>query len=793
MTMKIEVNIDGKTFEVEPGKMIIEVADAAGIVIPRFCYHKKLSVAANCRMCLVEVEKSRKPLPACATPVTSGMVVRTRSPMALESQKAVMEFLLLNHPLDCPICDQGGECELQDVSLEYGSSDSRYDQTKRSVKDKDLGPLVETEMTRCIHCTRCVRFGREIAGISELGSMGRGEHTEISTYVEKSLTSELSGNIIDLCPVGALTNKPFRYRARAWELTQSPSVSPHDGVGSNLHIHSRRSQVMRVVPKENETINETWISDRDRFSCEGLYHEDRVLSPMIKRNGNWETVDWQTALQTAVDSLKAVIEKHNVDAIGAITTPNATLEELFLFQKLMRSVGCHNIDHRLEQSDFQHQQAMATYPTLPISIEAIEQQSLILVVGGNPQQEQPMIHHRVRKAYDNGATLLAVNPFDFQFNVPFKETLLVENPRLPHVLGGIAHVIGTRKGSFGNAKELLENIVPTEDETRMAEELLQGKAPLILLGALAQNHPQGGLIHGLCHWIASALEGHCGLLTTGANAAGAWLVGAVPHRGPTGLNLNKPALDIRRMWETQLPAYVLLNVEPEYDCAQPQMAKKALEAAECVVCLSTYKTKAMESYAHVILPVAAFTETPGTFINMMGTWQSFAAAVHPQGDAKPAWKVLRVLGNLFSLDGFQYTTHSEVTDELRALTAHHELVQDAGPWRYPKNLPSLSEGIQCFSYWPMYRSDPLVRRSEPLQKTPLSESPRVMMSSELGASLQLKGGEKVQISQGKEASMVLPVEIRHGLVGKTVAIPGGFLESSHLKESCGVIEIKAAT
>lgn len=789
MTMKIEIEIDGKSFEVEPGKMIIEVADAAGIVIPRFCYHKKLSIAANCRMCLVDVEKSRKPLPACATPVTPGMVVRTRSKLALDAQKAVMEFLLINHPLDCPICDQGGQCELQDIALGYGSDNSRYDQGKRSVKDKNLGPLIETEMTRCIHCTRCVRFGREIAGISEMGSIGRGEDTEIGTYVEKSLTSELSANIIDLCPVGALTNKPFRYRARAWELTQHSGVSPHDCVGSNLHIHTRRNAVMRVVPKEHEGINETWISDRDRFSCEGLSSPERVTSPQLKRHGQWETVDWQTALQTVVEALQDVAEHHSADRIGGIISPNATVEELFLFQKLMRGMGCHNIDHRITQTDFHYQQAMPTYPKLPVSIADIEQQELIVVIGGNTQHEQPLIHHRIRKAWDNGAKVIMINPVDFEFNLTPTQTLLVENRRLPEALTGITRCLAESQQDIEIARDLLQSVAVTPAYREVADALLSAKTSLILLGANAQNHPQAGLMHALAERMGQLSGANVGLLTTGANAAGAWLVGAVPHRGPTGLNVSKPALDVQRMWESELPAYVLFNVEPEHDCANSAKALKALNQAALVICLTSYKTAAMEQYADIILPIASFAETPGTFINVEGRWQSFQAAVIPKGEARPGWKVLRVLGNLLSLDGFNYVVNTEVTDELRSLATTNTPEQPAGPWRYPAHLPTVSEGIERFCYWPIYRSDTVVRHSQPLQKTPLSETPAVTMSPQLAQRLGLEAGTEVKVSQGGDA-VVLHVCISHRMVGDTVGIAAGFSETAGLAESFGTVKIE---
>ncbi len=788
--MKIEIEIDGKKLQVEQNSMIIEAADNAGITVPRFCYHKKLSIAANCRMCLVDVEKSRKPLPACATPVTEGMVVRTRSKLALEAQKSVMEFLLVNHPLDCPICDQGGQCELQDIALGYGADASRYDQGKRSVADKNLGSLIATDMTRCIHCTRCVRFGTEIAGITEMGSIGRGESTEIGTYVEKSLSSEMSANIIDLCPVGALTNKPFRFRARAWEVLQARGVSAHDCVGSNLHIHHRRNKIMRVVPKENEAINETWISDRDRFSCEGLHSEDRVTTPMIKRHGQWEQVDWQTALHVAVEGLQTIAQTQSPSHIGALASSNATLEELYLLQKLMRGIGTNNVDHRVRQSDFHYQQATALMPTLPVAIADIEQQDLIIYIGGHPQFEQPLINHRIRKARDNGATVIMINPVDLKHNFDVSDKLIVANPLLPRALTAICRALSEQNpDAKTSAQELLQSVTADDKHQQLAKQLLAADNSLILLGAIAQHHQQGGLLHGLATLMASLGNSRVGLLTPGANATGAWFAGAIPHRGPAGLNVAKPGLDVKRMWESQLPAYLLLNLEPEHDCANSQRALKALHNADLVICVTPYKTAAMEQYADVILPMAPFTETSGTFINIEGKWQSFTAAVTAQGESRPAWKVLRVLGNLLELDGFNYVASTEITDELQALTANINSDQQINKWRYPSQLPAVNNGIERITYWPIYRSDNVVRRSVPLQNTPISDAPVIAMSQTLAEELTLKAGEDVVVSQ-VDTSITLPVKIDNRIAGNVVYIPAGFAETAALYESFGSVNIE---
>ena len=419
------IEIDGKTIEVETGKMIIEVADEAGIYIPRFCYHKKLSVAANCRMCLVEVESNRKTLPACATPISNGMKVFTKSPAALRSQEAVMEFLLINHPLDCPICDQGGSCELQDISMGFGRDASSYEEPKRAVHDDDLGPLIATDMTRCIQCTRCVRFGEEIAGLPELGGIGRGEHLQISTAIEHSMQSEVSGNIIDLCPVGALTSKPFRYTARPWELSQSSGIAPHDCLGSHVYWQTRRNHLMRVVPKEFEAINETWLSDRDRFSYLGLQHHARAAVPKIKRNGLWEEVDWSTALGFAAQGIAKIINDHGPEQFAAFASPSSSLEECYLLQKSLRELGVNNLDYRLKQSDFRDQGLQGLMPISHFSYADLDKQAQILIIGCNVDKEVPLAGLRLRKAFLNHAKLMALNAVDYDYRFDLAHKIIV--------------------------------------------------------------------------------------------------------------------------------------------------------------------------------------------------------------------------------------------------------------------------------------------------------------------------------------------------------------------------------
>ncbi|MDX2163884.1 MAG: NADH-quinone oxidoreductase subunit NuoG [Gammaproteobacteria bacterium] len=651
----IEIEIDGKILETTQGSMIIEVADKAGIPIPRFCYHKKLSIAANCRMCLVEVEKAPKPLPACATPVTPGMKVFTNSVKAVDAQKSVMEFLLINHPLDCPICDQGGACELQDISMGYGQDFSRYEEVKRSVKDENLGPLVATDMTRCIQCTRCVRFGQEIADLRELGTIGRHDRMEIGTYLKNNgLKSELSGNVIDLCPVGALTSKPFRFKARAWELTQSPSIAPHDCVGSNIYLQTLRGKVMRVVPRENEAVNESWISDRDRFSYEGLYSEDRLIKPMIKENNHWKEVDWAQALDAAAKQLR----KLSGPEIAAFASPNSTVEEFYLLQKFMRGIGSSNIDHRLHAVDLSDQFFMPLFPGLSISIEDIEKQKAILIVGSNLKHEAPLLAHRVRKAAAHGANVLYID---------------VDN---------------LEKVSF--------------------------EPNLILLGAQAHNHPHASTIRRRVQQLAIKHNAVLGYVTEGANTAGAWIAGCVPHRGPYGEQITPAGCDIHQSLSAKLKAYILLNIEPDHDCANPNALIDNLKSADSVIALTAYKTNTLLDTATVLLPISPYAETSGTYINIEGRVQSFEPATPSLGESRPAWKILRVLANLFKLDGFDYTDSESVRDELLQLEKKSKRPDPV----FPEIKLSQKSDIKV-PEWKIYQSDSIVRRGKALQKVQL--------------------------------------------------------------------------
>jgi len=650
----IEIEIDGKILETTQGSMIIEVADKAGIPIPRFCYHKKLSIAANCRMCLVEVEKAPKPLPACATPVTPGMKVFTNSVKAVDAQKSVMEFLLINHPLDCPICDQGGACELQDISMEYGQDFSRFEEGKRSVKDENLGPLVATDMTRCIQCTRCVRFGQEIADVRDMGTIGRNDRMEIGTYLKNhGLQSELSGNIIDLCPVGALTSKPFRFKARAWELTQSPSIAPHDCVGSNIYLQTLRGKVMRVVPRENEAVNEAWISDRDRFSYEGLYSEDRLLKPMVKENNTWKEVDWAQALDFAAKQLRK-IPAHET---AAFASPNSTLEEFYLLQKFMRGIGSSNIDHRLHALDLSDQFFMPLYPGLPIPIEDMEKQKAILIIGSHLKHEAPLLALRVRKAAAHGAKVLYVEPNEF-------DKITIE-------------------------------------------------PSLILLGAQAHNHPHASTIRRRAQQLAIKHSAVLGYVTEGANTAGAWIAGCVPHRGPYGENMTPAGYDIHQCLNAKLKSYLLLNIEPDHDYVNPDTVINNLKLAESVIALTAYKTSTLLDTATVLLPISPYAETSGTYINIEGRAQSFEPATPSAGESRPAWKILRVLGNLFQLAGFDYADSISVRDELLKL----QKGKRPDPV-FPEIKLSQKSDINV-KEWKIYQSDSIVRRGKALQQVQL--------------------------------------------------------------------------
>ncbi len=770
--------------------MVIEAADNAGITIPRFCYHKKLSVAASCRMCLVEVEKVAKPLPACATPVTDGMRVITYSQKAIDAQKSVMEFLLINHPLDCPICDQGGECELQDLAMGYGNDVSRFSEKKRVVPDRNIGPLIATGMTRCIHCTRCVRFGQEIAGVMELGATGRGEHMRIGTYVEQTVNSEMSGNVIDLCPVGALTSKPYRYTARPWENTRHAGVAPHDCLGSNIHYEVRRNHVMRVLPKENEALNEVWLSDRDRFSYTAVYHPQRAGRPMIKQGEEWKETEWETALHYAVEGLKAVAKAKSAEQIGALISPSATLEEHYLLQKLIRGLGSSHIDHRLQQLDFTHQEHAPLYPGLGVAIAGLEELDAVLLVGSWIRKDQPIAAHRLRKASRKGAVIMALNPLDYDFTFPLAENLVVPPSEMPQQLAAVAKALLTISGKPAPAglERLLENVTTQDSHLQIARHLHSAGKGAVLLGAQAMSQPEFSQLQALAGVIADQAGVVVGFLPQGANAAGACLAGSLPHRTVGGEKTTAAGKPANTMMQEGMAAFLLYGVEPEFDCADAAKSISAVTEADFVVCFSAYLTDTMKSYADVILPIGLNAETSGTYVNAEGVWQSFQGAVKPMEEVRPGWKVLRVMGNLFELDGFAYLSSEEVRNEVESLVGSPKY-NAALEWHCPDKLAAAPSGLQRIGYLPIYAVDPQVRRAQPLQQTKDAMLAAAYMNSTTAAQQKLSEAESVTVRQG-EASSSLQVVIDEGVPDNCVFIPVAVDGSETLGCSFGAIELQ---
>ncbi|MDZ4281586.1 MAG: NADH-quinone oxidoreductase subunit NuoG [Hydrogenophaga sp.] len=695
----VEIELDGKKVEVPPGSMVMHAAEKAGTYIPHFCYHKKLSIAANCRMCLVDVEKAPKPMPACATPVTQGMIVRTKSDKAIKAQQSVMEFLLINHPLDCPICDQGGECQLQDLAVGYGSSGSRYEEEKRVVFHKDVGPLISMqEMSRCIHCTRCVRFGQEVAGVMELGMIHRGEHAEITTVLGDTVDSELSGNMIDICPVGALTSKPFRYSARTWELSRRKSVSPHDSTGANLIVQVKNHKVMRVVPLENEAVNECWIADRDRFSYEAVNSEDRLTAPMIKQGGEWKTVDWQTALEYVANGLKQVKAEHGAAAIGLMASPHSTLEELALAGALVRGLGSQNIDARLRHADFSNTAPAGAARWLGMPVASLSNLQRVLVVGSNLRKDHPLFAQRIRQAQRKGAQVNVLNAVAQDWAMPLKNVVLADSGVWVTALAGIAAAIAAETGASAPV-----NADATDAHRAVAKSLLGGEHKAILLGNAAAHHEKATSLLSLANWIAQQTGASVGYLSEAANTVGAQLVNAVPGQG--GLNAGQ-------MLGGALKALVLLNTEPGHDSAA---GVQGLASAGMVVTLSPFKTNL--DISDVLLPVAPFTETSGSFVNAEGRLQSFHAVVRPLGETRPAWKVIRVLGNLLGLAGFDADSSQAVLASALPGVASGAVVDAARLNNASAASIDLSPAVAEPCVASIYQLDGLVRRAPALQLT----------------------------------------------------------------------------
>jgi len=773
----VEIELDGQKVSVPAGSMVMHAADAAGTYIPHFCYHKKLSIAANCRMCLVDVEKAPKPMPACATPVTNGMIVRTKSDKAVKAQKSVMEFLLINHPLDCPICDQGGECQLQDLAVGYGGSASRYQEEKRVVFHKNIGPLISMEeMSRCIHCTRCVRFGQEIAGVMELGMLHRGEHSEITTFVGRTVDSELSGNMIDICPVGALTSKPFRYSARTWELSRRKSVSPHDSTGANLIVQVKGQRVMRVVPLENEAVNECWIADRDRFSYEALNSDQRLTQPMVKQGGQWVATDWTTALEYVATGLKQIIAEHGPASVGALGSPHATVEELHLLGALVRGLGSQNVDHRLRHADFRRDGAPeggARWLGLPIAELSTLQR--VLVVGSFLRKDHPLFSQRIRQAARQGAKVVSLHAVHDDWLMPMAQRLTAAPADWVQALADIAAAVAAAQGVEAPAPG-----TATEAAQAAAATLLSGERKAVLLGNAAVQHPRAAELLALANWIAERTGARVGQLCEAANSVGAQLAGALP--GPGGLDAAAMLAQPRR-------ALLLLNVEPVLDMADPQVAHAALQQASMVVALTSFKDAAVEG-ADVLLPIAPYTETSGTFVNAEGRVQGFHGVVKPLGETRPGWKVLRVLGNLLGLQGFDFESAEQVRaaavgDE--ATLAHR--LSNASTVAAAASAGAAGAGLQRVADVPIYASDALVRRAPALQQTADARPPQVGVNAALWAELGLQPGDRVRVRQGN-AAVVLPARVEPTLAWGCARVPAGHADTVGLGSMTGNVVLE---
>jgi len=793
----VNIEVDGIALQAPKGSMIIEATDKAGISIPRFCYHRKLSIAANCRMCLVDVEKAPKPMPACATPVMEGMKIFTQSRRAIDAQHGVMEFLLINHPLDCPICDQGGECELQDLAMGYGRSVSRFTERKRVVKDKNVGPLVQTDMTRCIHCTRCVRFLEEIAGSSEMGGSGRGDRLEIGTCVENSIDSELSGNIIDLCPVGALTNKPFRFAARAWELTAKPSVGVHDGVGSLLYHHVRAGKILRSVPRDNEATNETWLSDRDRYSHAGLYATDRVTQPLVKKSGQWQAVSWDEAIKAAAGILRAVADAAPED-LCALMSPGAATEEYFLAQRLVRGLGSHNIDHRLREQDFSDDESRPSSPAFAAKIAELGRSNAVLLLGCNPRHEAPIIGHRLRQAWRRGATLMSLNPLDWEFVFTTRQNIVVAPQFMVAELAAIAAALATKlslkmpadiAGLAGTVKAQARH----ED---IAEALRTAERGVLLLGQFAMSHHRASELRRLAGWIAASSGSALNLLPHGANSTGAWLAGAVPHRGPAGRSRGR-GMNKSEMIRSTGKTWLLWDLEPEFDIENPAAATAALKAAGHVLAVTSFATDSLKQLAEVILPLAPIAESEGSLVNLNGETIQFAAAGKPSGEARPGWKILRRLGDELGLEGFGQIDLADLQMHIQATLqaagaagADSASAATTGDARAAADDPG--KALYRVGEVPMFSTDALCRRASALQQTKHALSDFVGLNPADAVRLRLKNGDAASIRQG-EVSIQLEVRVSERVPQGAAWVRSATCSTRELGSATGPIHVEAAS
>ena len=812
----VELEVDGNKVQVPEGSMVMHAADKLDIYVPHFCYHKKLSIAANCRMCLVDIEKAPKPMPACATPVSNGMKVFTRSERAIKAQKGVMEFLLINHPLDCPICDQGGECQLQDLAVGYGASSSRYSEEKRVVFHKPLGPLISAEeMSRCIHCTRCVRFGQEIAGVMELGMGGRGEHSEIMSFVGRSIESELSGNMIDVCPVGALTSKPFRYSARTWELSRRKSVAPHDSLGSNIVVQVKNNEVMRVVPLEDETLNECWISDKDRFSYEGLNSDDRLKAPMIKQGGVWREVAWQTALEYCAHALATVRKDHGANHIGALVSPHSTLEELYLAAQLIRGLGGENIDHRLRQYDFSGDGKQAGAPWLGIKVAQVATLDRMLLIGSFLRKDQPLFAARIRQRVKRGGKVAIIHAVDDDLLMPIAAKAIVAPSQWPALLEQI--VVAAAAKLTKPVLATLSGVVASDAAKAIANNLCGGEKRIVWLGSAVLHHAQYARIHALAQELCQLTGATLGVLPEAANSVGAALVQAMPGVG--GVNA-------RQMVEKPLRAYLLLNVEPSLDHSRPQQAVRALEQAQTVIALSMFKSVELANVADCVLPLAPFTETAGTFVNAEGRVQSFTGVVRPVGEARPGWKILRVLGNMLHLPGFEFESaeavraqalvggvDSQLSNQWRlgaelftttvAVTGVNGTASAATAATATATAPTgataalASTGaastavieLERIAEVPIYSADPLVRRAASLQKTREAATPTARMNAATLARIGVSAGQRVKVGQGESGESVLQASLDGTVADGVVRIAAAATATATLSALTGTVRV----
>lgn len=784
----IKLDIDGQEVEAKPGSMIIQVADLAGIYIPRFCYHQKLSIAANCRMCLVEVENAPKPMPACATPIADGMVVKTSSSIAVEAQKGTMEFLLINHPLDCPVCDQGGECPLQDQALGYGGSASRFSEQKRAVRNADIGPLIATEMTRCIHCTRCVRFGQEVAGIMEFGAVGRGEDMKITTFMENTIDSEVSGNVIDLCPVGALTSKPYRFSARSWEMIDHKLVSPHDCLGSNLNVQVVGKEVKRVLPNLNEQVNECWLSDRDRFSYEAVNSSDRLTQPLVKKNGRMEEVGWEEALEISANNLRDIVASYGGNALGALCTPTATLEEFYLLQKLMRALGSQNIDHRLREQDFRDDKNAPMFPGSEIPVVDIPMLSGALLIGCNIRKELPLVALRFRQMVKNGGQIAALDSLRYNFNFDVACEWTTKPDRIVSALAGVARELA--KASNVELPVNIERYIGSyEDADRsrqVASILSQGEGEkLVVIGQVATQHENAANLRIIASWMAARCAVRMAILPD-ANSAAGWIAGCVPHRSDGSQPVESPGWNAFDMVTNDLAGCLLYGFEPGLDYAWPERLGKMLSSAKFVLHFSCFRS-AVTDHANVVLPLVPFTENSGTFVNLDGLTQFSETAVAPRGAARPGWKILRVLGNLLDLNGFDYVTVEDVFREIKLpdSTISHQF---SDPFAL---LPLLQEDFigegsnrtfQRVFDVPLYAVDPLVRRATSLQQTRDNIASAAYIHPGHLKKLGIKAGQIVNI-RGTNGAVRLAVQPDDRLLEGCAYIPTACMETIPLGSS----------